>query len=1012
MNPLLIQAAAPAAPLSQRARRCAMAAAGAGLLVALALLAGGWLQAAYPANASFRLLCAVLAAAFTAVAAHALLGHLAAGRQRARARADAGVRMSAELVKMLYENSPLALVLCGEEGGLVRANQAFLKLAGLGADELRGRTYQMLVPAEARALEEAARAALNAGGSFAPHETELLNRDGMHVPVRVWGARCADAGGGALVWRVIEDMTTRRQMVEALRHSESEGRMLAAVASHTRNMVVICDREGRIEWVNQAFEHVTGYLRREVLGEYPGSLLQGPGTDAATVAHMSRSIAARDSFTAEVLNYAKQGRAYWVALECAPVFDHQGELERYVAIERDITDTRTMHEALAQSEQRFRDLTELSSDFFWEQDAGFRFVQLTEIGGSDGPAPVGLGTRPWNNPNSLLDAAAWVEHRAILEEHLPFRDFENPVLAPDGRVLWRSINGKPLFAADGSFIGYRGVGHDITARKEAEEYIQESKRMYRRVVEGVRDIIFQADAQGNFVFLNRAFTDATGFGVEEAIGLPIRDYVHPQDREAAERMAGGAVAQGDEYLESVARLRCRNGDYRWFEARVQSYTDADGDFISVGTLHDVSRERAAREERRAAEVALREVQERYQRALDAANDGMWERDLRGNRVFYSARFKELLGFSDAEFTNDTRNLRERVHPQDWAGFKQGLDQMLQRRERGVIECRLRCRDDSYRWFRLRGTVTCDAAGTPILTSGTLTDIHPAKLAEEELRRHRDGLAGLVEQRTASAEAARVEAVAAREAAETANRSKSEFLANMSHELRTPMHAILSFATFGVDKAGEAERKKLAHYFHNIQKSGNRLLNLLNDLLDLSKLEAGKMEIHLKPVRPADLLREAIIEAEALAKRREISLELDTAEPDLLAQLDGARLLQVLGNLLSNAIKFSPEGGRVRLGLQRLQAAGVGGMLAEVLELRVQDEGVGIPEPELEAVFDKFVQSSKTKTGAGGTGLGLAICREIVQSHGGTIVARNNPPPLRGACFVLRLPLHARAGEAG
>ncbi|HEX4328770.1 MAG TPA: PAS domain S-box protein [Burkholderiales bacterium] len=1005
MTPAPAKAAAPAAPPADA--QAWMATAIAGLLAALALLGGAWLRAAEPANPMLILFCALLAIAGVAACAHCALRHQGARLLRLSATWPGAGRLSAELVELLYEQSPLALVLCREDGRLIRANQAFLKLTGLAANELSGRTYQMLVPADAAALEQEALEGLRSRASFAPQETDLLNRDGMRVPVRVWGARGAEADGGVLVWRVIEDMTVRRQMVEALKHSESEGRMLSAVASHTRNMVMICDRNGRIEWVNQAFEDVSGYLRREVLGLHPGSLLQGPGTDPAAVAHMSAGIAARESFTGEVLNYAKDGRAYWVALECAPVFDHMGELERYVAIERDITETRAMHEALAQSEQRFRDLSELSSDFFWEQDTDFRFIQLTEIDGSGLPAQARLGTRPWENPISLLEPALWADHRRVLEAHQPFSDLENPVLSPEGRILWRSISGKPLFAADGGFIGYRGVGHDITGRKETEEYIQESKRMYRRVVEGVRDIIFQADAQGNFVFLNRAFSDATGFDVEEAIGLPIHDYVHPQDREAAERMIGGGAAKGDEYVESAARLRCKNGDYRWFEARVQSYTDADGDFISVGTLHDVSRERAAREERRLAETALREAQERYQRALDAANDGMWERDLRRESVFYSARFKELLGFTDAEFPNDTRYLRARVHPQDWAVFKRGLEEMLTLRQRGAVECRIRCKDESYRWFRLRGTVSCDAQGMPILTSGTLTDIHPAKLAEEELRRHRDNLAGLVEQRTASAEAARVEAVAAREAAETASRSKSEFLANMSHELRTPMHAILSFASFGVDKAGEAERNRLLHYFSNIQKSGNRLLILLNDLLDLSKLEAGKMEMQLKPANPADLLREAMVEAEALAKRHEIRLELETPDQALTAQLDCARLLQVLSNLLSNAIKFSPVGGRVLLSLTPGQLNTTDGVAVAALQVRVRDEGVGIPEAELEAVFDKFVQSSKTKTGAGGTGLGLAICREIVQSHGGTIEARNNPPPLHGACFILRLPLDRR-----
>jgi signal transduction histidine kinase len=308
-----------------------------------------------------------------------------------------------------------------------------------------------------------------------------------------------------------------------------------------------------------------------------------------------------------------------------------------------------------------------------------------------------------------------------------------------------------------------------------------------------------------------------------------------------------------------------------------------------------------------------------------------------------------------------------------------------------------------RWFRVRGMATFDEAGQAILTSGTMTDIHEAKLAEEELRRHRDDLAGLVEERTASAESARMEAEKAREAAEAANRSKSEFLANMSHELRTPMHAILSFATFGVDKADKAERDKLAHYFGNIQKSGNRLLILLNDLLDLSKLEAGKMEMHLQEVDPAEVMKEAMGEAEALAKSRGIGLELQVPEQALRAWLDGPRLLQVIGNLLSNAIKFSPAGGRVLLRLQ----GGEGG-----IELAVQDEGIGIPEGELESVFDKFVQSSKTKTGAGGTGLGLAICREIVHAHGGAIRAVNNPAGVGGASFVIRLPADRSGLRAG
>jgi signal transduction histidine kinase len=231
---------------------------------------------------------------------------------------------------------------------------------------------------------------------------------------------------------------------------------------------------------------------------------------------------------------------------------------------------------------------------------------------------------------------------------------------------------------------------------------------------------------------------------------------------------------------------------------------------------------------------------------------------------------------------------------------------------------------------------------------------------------------------------------------------------MSHELRTPMHAIISFANFGVDKSERAERDKLLHYFRNIQKSGGRLLTLLNDLLDLSKLEAGKMTMQRQTAELRVLVDEAFAESEALARARGVTLR-SGIPGSVAARFDLMRMLQVMRNLLSNAIKFSPEGGVVDVDCVMVAAEDAADRVCAV-EIRVRDQGIGIPVAELEAVFDKFVQSSKTKTGAGGTGLGLAICREIVAAHGGAIHAENNPPPASGATFVVRLPIAEAAGR--
>lgn len=235
--------------------------------------------------------------------------------------------------------------------------------------------------------------------------------------------------------------------------------------------------------------------------------------------------------------------------------------------------------------------------------------------------------------------------------------------------------------------------------------------------------------------------------------------------------------------------------------------------------------------------------------------------------------------------------------------------------------------------------------------------------------------------------------AAKEAAESANQAKSEFLANMSHELRTPLHAILSCAGFGLKRISASSPAKLQNYFSLIDQSGRTLLTLLNDLLDLAKLESGKMNFKFEATYLHELLTQASEEFEAYISERRLLLQSSVPDDLPLVWLDPLKTLQVLRNLLSNAVKFSPEGGAIDIGIT---------VEAPFVTVTVRDYGPGIPLAELDTIFDKFVQSSKTKTGAGGTGLGLAICREIVAAHGGRIWAEC--PPDGGACLAFTLPI--------
>ena len=301
--------------------------------------------------------------------------------------------------------------------------------------------------------------------------------------------------------------------------------------------------------------------------------------------------------------------------------------------------------------------------------------------------------------------------------------------------------------------------------------------------------------------------------------------------------------------------------------------------------------------------------------------------------------------------------------------------------------------------------TLEVRGAPLPDGGIVTiytDISERKLAEAELRQHRDHLAELVAEQTADLRLAKEEA-------ERSNLAKSEFLTNMSHELRTPLHAILSFAALGEEKAEKNLPERLPHYFSRIRDSGHRLLLLVDDLLDLAKLEAGKTHVEPRPLDVLTFVREVAAELEPLLANRGLQLTIQPAPCATEAMCDPVRFAQVMRNLLGNAIKFSPAHGRISLSFgQGSVPAGrrTNDITVPALSITLSDEGMGIPEDELETIFDKFIQSSKTRTGAGGTGLGLSICREIIRAHHGNIVACNNSGP--GASFTLYLPIAPRS----
>lgn len=489
------------------------------------------------------------------------------------------------------------------------------------------------------------------------------------------------------------------------------------------------------------------------------------------------------------------------------------------------------------------------------------------------------------------------------------------------------------------------LGQEISERERLHGALEKAERENRAIIDSVSDIIFETDIDGSILFLNKTWSKVTGFKVEHSLRRNLFDMLYPQDQDEQRRNMDMLVRGHKTAYRAFTRLRTQEGGFRAVELAVSMLRQDDNKNLRVvGTITDV-------EERRRAERALSETEKKYRTIVENAAGGIYQVTPEG--VFLSANksMARILGYDLPEdILREVRNAVTQIYTdaKERREFLSGVA-----REKSNLSCELEARrkDGGLIWVSENVRPVFDDEGHLIYFEGSMEDITQRKTAEISLRQ------AMIQ-------------------SDLANRAKSEFLTNMSHELRTPLNSIIGFSEIIKNELfGAIGRPEYIDYARDIHEGGKRLLSVLNEILDISRIEVGERKVNEGVVDVHKIVTSCLdlMETKITAGSLTIENNLTPESPKLIGEAHAIK--QMVINLLSNAVKFTPAKGRVIIA-HEVDAHGE-------FRLSITDTGVGLSEDEIARAMAPFTQlNTELSRDNSGAGLGLTLVNSLIELHGG------------------------------
>ena len=887
------------------------------------------------------------------------------------------------MLQIVIETIPVRLFWKDKDCTFLGCNSLFAHDAGMqSADDLIGKTdFDMPWKLYAESYQSDDKGIISSGKSKIGYEEFLISATGERQWLRTSKVPLYDANNNIIgVLGAYEDITEQKKEEEIKRKNDEQIRKLSLAIEQSPVTTVITDLKGNIIFANPKFEETTGYSLSEAIGKNP-RILKSEHTSPEVYKDLWTSLTCGKSWHGVLQNKKKNGEYYWESAVISPIKDEYEKIINYLAVKEDITLRIQTEEALMESNKKAQQYLNIASEIIITLDKTGNITLINDNGLQLLGYKYGeLIGKNWFK--TCLDKEQMIEVSIVFEKLMNgeldnIAKYEYNVITKNNEVktiLWFNSILKDFH---GNSIGTISSGEDITERKRNEELLLVQENFLRVLTDTIPGMVGYWNNDLRCEFANVAYQDWFGKSKEEMLGISMRDMMGDELFEKNKVYVDKALkGESIVFERSIVKPNGQIG-YSWahYIPNIKNNM-VKGFYVIVNDITELKK----------AEISLQEVSTRLELATRAGGVGVWEFDIETNSLIWDEQMYALYGIKKEDFVGAYETWLHGVHPDDKERGNKEIQMAISGEKSFDTEFRVVWPDGSIHTIRAMASLQCDENSKACKLIGTNWDITLQKQIEERLFNTAEILKIKNEEldvafREAEMAFARANEMTAE--AEAANKTKTMFLANMSHEIRTPLNAIIGFSQLmNRDKQLTATQKE---YNLSIIRAGEHLLELINDILELAKVEAGRIELHPTTIELPRFLSDIqmIFRERTNSKHITFSFEIADDVPQFVV-VDHGKLRQIFINLIGNAVKFTDQGGiavRVKVVTKADKK--------NYLYVEVQDTGSGIKPDEIKNLFQHFVQTSSGKNKGTGTGLGLALSKEIATLMGGDIKVQSD-----------------------